>query len=159
MFIMVRAMHAFNLIILSQHSSKYSREVKHGVWFQTVIETNCDQWSKEAAFFVQLDFLPVVDCVVCGVLTRSLIVFCSGLQFSDNVLGKALVNTICTFSSSGGVSSDSVLICYAQFQLFVLHNFFLFKIPQRFQMAWSSNPTPWWKLLCLYVQSSSFYFM
>ena len=73
--------------------------------------------------------------VVCGVLTRSLIVFCSGLQFSDNVLGKALVNTICTFSSSGGVSSDSVLICYAQFQLFVLHNYFLFKIPQRFQMA------------------------
>lgn len=73
--------------------------------------------------------------IVCGVLTRSLIVFCSGLQFSDNVLGKALVNTICTFSSSGGVSSDSVLICYAQFQLFVLHYYFLFKIPRRFQMA------------------------
>ncbi|XP_056006417.1 disintegrin and metalloproteinase domain-containing protein 12-like isoform X2 [Ostrea edulis] len=31
----------------------------------------------------------------------------TGQQFSTNILGRAFVNTICTFSSSGGVTSDS----------------------------------------------------
>ncbi|XP_061194629.1 disintegrin and metalloproteinase domain-containing protein 12-like isoform X1 [Saccostrea echinata] len=31
----------------------------------------------------------------------------TGQQFTDNILGRAFVNTICTFSSSGGVVSDA----------------------------------------------------
>lgn len=95
--------------------------------------------------------------VVCGVLTRSLIVFCSGLQFSDNILGKALVNTICTFSSSGGVSSDSVLICYFNCLCCTIISFLKFHRGSR----WHDLATPLHDENCfgLYVQSSSFYFM